>query len=109
MKKILAKVGIPIHLAEKPIKIRFLFWRFRVEFLLLKKHTTMKKVIYLVALAAMVLGTTSCKKCIECSYTAGGAIRSQEICGSSKAVDDAKTKFEAEGAAENATVTCIDK
>lgn len=69
----------------------------------------MKKIFYLVAFSALVMGTTSCKKCIECSYTAGGAIRTQEICGSTKAVDDAKTKFEAEGAAENATVTCIDK
>ncbi len=50
----------------------------------------MKKVFFLLSLAALAYGSTSCKKCIECSYPVGGGVRTQEICGSTTAVDNGK-------------------
>lgn len=69
----------------------------------------MKKVFFFLSLAALAYGSTSCKKCIECSYPVGGGIRTQEICGSTTAVENGKTTFISEAGADSAKVVCVDK
>jgi len=77
--------------------------------LLLKKHTTMKKVNFLLSMAALAYGSTSCKKCIECSYPSGGATINREICGSTSAVQSAKDSLYLEVGADSTKVVCVDK
>jgi hypothetical protein len=69
----------------------------------------MKKVFFLLSMAALAYGSTSCKKCIECSYPSGGATINREICGSSTAVENAKSALNLEVGADSTKVVCVDK
>ena len=69
----------------------------------------MKKILVVVAVAALVVGGfSSCKKCSTCKATKAGQIEISggETCGASKVVSDYEDAFKTTYEAAGYTVTC---